>query len=128
MRNMFGMEGALRHLPISYRRWEMEDGILYFCEGPNQTTFNLCIGSEGTLRIWQFLPMELSGSGGELRIERAFASCRFGLEVTPENILNLYLERDLSRVPDEQLETVLLQSVSGFLAVSRRFPAIEFIP
>lgn len=128
MRNIFEIEGALGHLPVSFRRWELEDGILYFCEGPSQTTFNLCIGAEGALRIWQFLPMELPGSGGELRIERAFGSCRIGLEVTPENILNLYLDRDLSRVPDEQLETVLQQSVSGFLAVSCRFPAIEFAP
>lgn len=70
MRNIFEIEGALGHLPVSFRRWELEDGILYFCEGPSQTTFNLW--SEGALRIWQFLPMELPGSGGELRIERAF--------------------------------------------------------
>lgn len=128
MRNIFEIEGALGHLPLSFRRWEMEDGILYFCEAADQTTFNLHIGEGGDLRIWQFLPAEPSGGEAGLRIEWVFGSCRFGLEVTQDRILNLYLDRDLSSVPEERLESVLQQTISGFLAVSSRFPAVEFAP
>lgn len=128
MRNMYEIEGALEHLSLSFRRWDIEDGTLYFCEGPGQTTFNLSVNDEGNLRIWQFLPTEPSGGEAGLRIEWMFSSCCFGLEVTQDRILNLYLDRDLSEVPEDRLESVLQQSIAGFLAVSSQFPAVEFAP
>lgn len=128
MRGIFEMGGVLGHLPVSFRSWELEDGILYFCEGPDHTTFNISIRNDGSLRIWQFLPVELPGSKERMRVERAFDSGRIGLEITQENILSLYLERNLDGVPEDRTEPFLQQSVTGFLFLRSLFPAVEFTP
>ena len=125
MRNLYEIEGALGHLPISFRRWDMEDRTLYFCEGSGQMTFNISVNDESHLRIWQFLQSEPTNGEEGMRIEWVFGACRFGLEVTQDRILNRYLDRDLSRVPEERLRSILQQSISGFLAVSSQFPAVE---
>lgn len=127
MRDIFEMGGVLGHRP-SFRRWELEDGILYFCEGPDHTTFNISIRNDGSLRIWQFLPVELTGRKERLRVERAFDSGRIGLEITQENIFSLYLERNLDGVPEDQTEPFLQQNVSGYLSLRSPFPAVEFTP
>ncbi len=113
-------EGALRRLSLKFRRRDMVGCVLYFCEGPGQTAFNLTLDQQGNLRIWHFLPVTLPHKPEIIGIRRQFRDFYAGIDITDDNVPCLNLCQNLSQVPDDQWADLLIRRIENFLILSSR--------
>lgn len=88
-------ESALRRLDIPYRRACLKEGIMYFCSLPSELTFDIFMGSDGSMKLWRFVgsaPVSEAGMRCEYR-RPDHPDTAIGFEVTDEGDLCLYAKQ-----------------------------------
>lgn len=109
-------QSVLGDLDVKYRKSAFSDGTLYFCTLPNQLTFDLFEGKDGSIKLWRFV--------GAVPISRAGMRCEYhkpdrpdaaiGLEVTGEGDLCFYAQQRIAE-DDLRKEARIRRMVNGYI-------------
>lgn len=119
MKMILEIEGALQRLHISFRRIDLSQSTLYFCN-TQDTTFNLSLDSDGKLQIGRFLPVNVPADSEIAKIERQFEDHTACLETTEDQLFHFYVSLDLEDIPEEERQETVFRRIVGFLLTSGR--------
>lgn len=89
---------ALSSLEIQYRKVNLKDSVMFFCELPTGQIFDIQLEEKRGLEIWTFVGKTDIEKAG-MKYERVICNneqIKVGIEVTDEGDLNFYMIQDIS--------------------------------
>lgn len=108
----------LKSLEIDYRTIKFKKRNLYFCELPDGHTFDLCVGTDQTLKIWSFFgSVPVKDFNVRYMYKKSNdSSPTVGIEITDEGDICFYVLQNLDIKNQKSRIRLLIEGYSKVIS------------